>query len=62
MARFRVVQDESCHWYIIPENKKDEWDEWAVSDDAMDGVVPDWAEEANMHVSFLTFKDPKWEK
>lgn len=36
-----LVQDESCHWYIIPEEKQGEWSTWAENEDDWD--VPNYA-------------------
>lgn len=36
---YTLVPNESCDWYVIPRDKRDEWwDKWHVDDD-----VPPWA-------------------
>lgn len=27
-GRFCLVRDDDCHWYVIPEPRRAEWDEW----------------------------------
>lgn len=38
-----LVQDDDCHWYIIPFEKTEEWYKFLESDDAELGVEPEWA-------------------
>lgn len=40
---FILVQDDSCHWYIIPENREGDWDDWLESDEIELGCVPGYA-------------------
>jgi len=40
-----LVQDDDGHWYIIPTDKKEEWNHWFYSDDYDDGVCPEWAKQ-----------------
>lgn len=37
-----LEQDDDCHWYAIPEGKREEWSEWLDSDDCELGVLPSW--------------------
>lgn len=55
--RKRIVPDESGHWYLIPADKNEAWDEFLNSEDALDGVEPEWAERLNMHQSNYSFTD-----
>ena len=55
--RFRVVTDDDGHWYLIPAERRDEFDEWLNSEAAMDGEELPWAERLNMHPSNHTFAD-----
>lgn len=56
--RKRLVSDEDGHDYIIPADKRAEFDAWLYSDAAMDGgPPPEWATRLNMHPSNHTFTD-----
>lgn len=45
---FILTQDDSCHWYVIPEARSAEFDAWVESDDAQDGGDPPaWAVRVN---------------
>lgn len=37
---YRMVQDQACHWYIIPIDKDREFDDWSMLDS---DEVPDYA-------------------
>ena len=53
-----LVQDDSCHWYVIPADKVGEWEAW---DKFEDGVVPAWAEAvggAPLRVRFREWEMP----
>jgi len=44
--KFILTNDEDGHWYIIPESKKDEFDNWldlVYSEEADCGDMPEWA-------------------
>lgn len=46
--KFLLVQDNDCHWYIIPEDKKNEFDSWVeiICSGDMDDegyIQPEWA-------------------
>lgn len=28
--RFILVQDDDCHWYVIPEKMNQDWDDWCL--------------------------------
>lgn len=38
---FILVQDDSCHWYIIPAKEAINWDEWVDNEEDWD--VPGYA-------------------
>jgi hypothetical protein len=41
--KYSLVQDDSCHWYIIPSDKKQHWfNEWMFSEEYNDGITPDY--------------------
>lgn len=58
MSRFRLVTDDSCHWYAIPADEQDDFERWVKSFD--DGAPqyggPDYSEyRLNTHISNYTF-------
>jgi len=55
--RFRLVQDDDCHWYVIPANRLEEWNEFLM--DA--GDVPDFADPVGGAPFLVSFFDPVWE-
>jgi hypothetical protein len=55
--RKRLVDDDSGHYYVIPAEKREEWDKWIDSEAWEDGDVPAWAERLNMHQINYTFTD-----
>lgn len=48
-------QDDSCHWYIIPEKNRAEWDKWRNSPDAWDDGEPLFAERIDGHPRDIVF-------
>ncbi len=28
--RFILVQDDDCHWYVIPQGMRRDWDDWCL--------------------------------
>ncbi len=40
-----LVQDQDCHWYLIPSEKRDDWNEFCESDDYGYIDTPDYAKE-----------------
>ena len=56
--RFRLVTDGDGHWYLIPNDRENDWDEWRDSDDHATGIPPDWAVGIDGPGS-VTFVDPR---
>jgi hypothetical protein len=54
-----LVQDSDCHWYVIPNNKNDDWCEWCEidSDDERAWTPPEYAEEIGGCPSLVKFKE-----
>lgn len=50
-----LIQDEDCHWYIIPYDMQEQWDKWLQSDDYELGNIPVWAISLNGGPSQVTF-------
>ncbi len=59
-ARFCFVQDDDCHWYIIPSDKRDEWREWENidSNDPRSWDPPEFAVRIDSPFSY-SFTDPQ---
>ena len=57
MVRYFLSQDNDCHWFIIPADKRDEWNAWCEieSDDEQAWEPPDFAYPINGHPSGVTF-------
>lgn len=53
--RFKLVQDDSDHWYVIPVEREEEWTEFEEDEDNWD--VPEWAKALNGSPSHITFSD-----
>lgn len=49
LKHFIFVQDNDCHWYIIPLSKKPEWDRWRniPGDDEKSWDLPTFAKEVD---------------
>lgn len=58
--RFFLAQDDSCHWYLIPDSCRAEWEVWAniPSGDERSWEVPDFARSVGGPHA-VTFTDPE---
>lgn len=50
---WKLVQDDSCHWYVIPAFKYGEWQQ--LMENTEDGDVPDWARALGGSPERMTF-------
>ena len=52
--------DDSGHWYVIPESKRKEWEEWAnlPEDDPAGWDEPDYAHSVGGSPAQVTFQRP----
>lgn len=59
--RYFLSQDNSCHWYIVPVDKRAEWSAWREldDDDERSWDVPEFATELSGAPSNVTFTDPR---
>lgn len=59
--RYFFAQDQSCHWYIVPEDKKQEWSEWLQYDeeDERSWDAPEFARMVDSGPYNYTFTDPQ---
>jgi hypothetical protein len=60
IERFYLSQDSSCHWYIIPESKREEWSKFndMDEDDPASWDVPEWANRVGGDPGQVTFENP----
>jgi hypothetical protein len=58
-TRFFLDQDSDCHWYLVPADKRQEWDAWTEldSDDEAAWSAPKWAIPLGTHPSTITFEN-----
>lgn len=61
--RFFLSRDSSCHWYVVPSSKRDEWEAWTNldEDDEASWEAPKWAHEINGPPDAITFENWKQE-
>jgi hypothetical protein len=61
MKRFFIDQDHDCHWYIVPEEKKIEWEEWRnlPEDNESSWETPDFAKCINGPTNIVMFTNPQ---
>ena len=51
--------DDEGHWYIIPLDKREEWNAWFDSQDYKDGIEPDFVQSIGCHPKYWVFKEPR---
>ena len=58
--RFFLSQDGSCHWYLVPVDKRKEWEAWTAidEDDERAWTPPDYAEAIGGSPSRVEFESP----
>ena len=57
--KYILIQDNDCHWYVIPVSKKVDWFNWCESDNYGYEDLPKWAVEVGGSpclVEFETYK------
>ncbi len=61
--RYFLSQDNDCHWYVIPADKRDEWNAWCEidPDDDLAWDPPSFAKPINGSPTLVTFSDPEIE-
>jgi len=59
--RFFLAQDNDGHWYLIPVDRRAEWEAWTniPSDDERSWESPEWATAIGGSPSQVTFTDPQ---
>ncbi len=58
--RFFLDQDQSGHWYLVPEPLREEWTRWTAlsEDDEASWTPPEGAHALGGSPSCITFTDP----
>lgn len=58
--RYFLGQDQSSHWYLVPANRREEFERWAAIDeeDSRGWLAPDYVTEIGCHISLLEFEIP----
>lgn len=56
--RFFLAQDNDCHWYVVPEIRKEEWESWVNLDDDASCEPPEWTLRTYGPPSAVTFEAP----
>lgn len=59
-TRFFMGQDQSSHWYLVPVERRDEWEAWSGMDDNDEASweTPSWVKQID-GPSSVTFTAPK---
>ena len=58
VMRYLLQQDDDGHWYVIPADKRDEFDTW-LSDGYVTQPQPTWAWQVGGHPNNVTFTEPE---
>ncbi len=59
--RYFLDTDEDCHWYLIPDTMRIEWNNWCRSDAGEYTEAPKWARSLGHHPNMITFELPEYE-
>lgn len=59
--KYFLDQDQSCHWYLIPEKHRDDWQEYSSLDenDEFSWETPHYARRLDGHASRVVFTNPE---
>lgn len=57
--RYFFDRDESGHWYLVDADKREEWETWLVSEEAMNGEESEHASMLPFSIKYMTFTDPR---
>lgn len=60
-TRFFLDQDNSMHWYLVPESRRAEWSAWTnlPEDDEASWDAPEWARRLSGSPCWVTFTNPE---
>ena len=54
--KYMLIQDNDCHWYVIPADKFAEFDKWLADLDSYT-PLPGWAKSVGGAPSLVTFEN-----
>jgi len=57
MKEHILIQDNDCHWYVIPDDKRQEWFAWCESENYGYEDLPSWANEVGGSPCLVKFKE-----
>lgn len=57
-ARYVLNDDDDGHWYVIPADKKDEFEQWSCGGYETE-PQPEWAWQVGGHPNNVTFSQPE---
>ena len=59
--KYFLDTDSSAHWYVIPWDRREEWELWAQleDDDERAWTPPEWAKAVNGSPSGVVFENPQ---
>lgn len=60
IVRYRLVTDDDCHHFIIPNDHYHEWQAYVDDPEAYGWNPPEWAEELGHDPSFVSFEN--WQR
>jgi hypothetical protein len=52
---FRLIQDESSHWYVIPADRAKDFEDWCFGD--WTNPLPEYAKRVNGSYSLVEFSE-----
>lgn len=55
--KYILIQDNDCHWYVIPYEREEEWYDWT---DSESDDVPDWAYRIGGAYTLIQFENPTY--
>jgi hypothetical protein len=55
--KYTLIQDDSSHWYVIPQDKKEDWLKWLESEESENGIIPNYADSVGGCLSLVTFEN-----
>jgi len=59
--RFRLQQDDSCHWYIVPVEQSEAFSEWSEGGYEDDPEPPVGCERIGGWPGLVSFTDPRFD-
>jgi hypothetical protein len=60
-VRYFLDQDDDTHWYVVPEERRREWEEWLARTGEHAWDVPPWVSPIDRSVNCITFEKPGYQ-